>query len=276
MKVLVGARSPIVEWFRESDDSQTIKLVLKLLNSTAVLGLTKHQSKWLFQPIPNNWREKQLQDSVNQKVHVWARVPMPEDCEIYQKNGFSWADLLVSDDFETLEHKRTIPNTSKQTREETFDRFFSHLLPFAKKLEYVDSYFFDKFELDSGPMFFMERVLRSGTELVIHTKAAHHLGDRNRAFVNSLIKQIQGSIINPPKVEVNVYSDSISNFPHDRMGRVVFEKGQVAFQIGYGEQIFAKKSTMKIGTIGTVAIDYDELEIFLDKLKPTFTLPMRN
>ena len=272
--MLVGASTKIPDWFLDEQDPLIVRNMLKLLNKSAVLGLTKNQTRWLENTGEGTWRDKQIRDAVKNRVHVWARVNSPDDCEITAHVDLNLPQLLDSEEFEKLENSRTIPQTSKEGPSETFDRFFGHLLPFVHRIDYVDTHFYEKFEVGSGAYFFLERVLQAGVSMSIYTKIDKRITDNYREFVNQQLKDLRSKFQYPPKVEMLVYPGNSRNFPHDRMGRLMFQRGQVPFQIGYGEQIFANNSNMKIGTIGTVAIDYDELEVELQRGKPAFTLPM--
>jgi hypothetical protein len=246
-----------------------------LLNSNSTE--LSDRSKYRFDAWLNGIRPTLAFGSENDEFEMALQPSTTEDFVI---------DLMVENpDYIALKNLHTNPIYVGETRSEIFQRKLGYLLPFTKKVIYLDQFFHEQLLQQreiSGAWYFLENLLKKGvSEVEIQTTATFpktykdtfkrengrpfrdHTAtkrDFELAFDEQQLKsdllELKNQVGVNADITIKVFRKGFGGIPHDRFGMLKSNADcPIYFYIGPGMNIFRYSNTKDVlSTMGEIVV----------------------
>jgi hypothetical protein len=250
MKVLIAANSKAESWFRSSDPEE-IQLMAEGLDSKALLGVTREQLA--------GFTNLAVFDLLISSMSAVALIGEPDVCDIIQGADKSIPSLVRTDDFLKWQNIRC-REPEDETSEDLFYRKFEKLALVGKQIDFIDQYFWSNLSNPGkGAFFLLNKFLaESSIKIRIYASVA------NTSYENRVAEENLRALVAKHNrsncVEVHLFKNRAGKpFLHDRISRIVFEKGSIGFTAGHGSELFGRRRVPVGGVLTEVKVVFDKV-----------------
>ena len=242
MRVVLGTKAKVPEWFPKESIKSDRNIILEKLSDKSVvcfssLGeLDTASMTDVEKEIFTKWVE------AGAKIVIDSRDSI---CEMFIGDEFGEqsyiSDLLDSKEFRDAWNFRTMQPALKEEPRAILSRMFSPLMTVSSSIKLVDRYFFSALcKGHSSGTVFLEEAIRCNSKIQIFTSSESDSPNLSRFTKTvSSLRVLHKSLQSSARIEIVLLKIPDSGkFMHDRIGYFQLSLGRVAFQLGQGVDSF--------------------------------------
>jgi hypothetical protein len=270
MRVVLGARAPLKDWFEEPIRASNVRNSFRLLGQQAIVAFEKGPFESLLSRATLTDLEKEILSYWFMNDPRIALVANNSDCDLNIGSSFEdGSDLpacLDSNAFTSLFKERSALPLIGEGSQEAFMRIFAKLLPISRQIKLVDKYFFENFtrQHQSGQIV-INNILKLNAKAHFYT-SVEDLNISQDQFDQRIraIRLLKSQLNSTADIQITVLDVDRNRFVHDRMGYFEFQRGRLPFALGQGVDSFGYKSQLQPRTIASLeGLNIDDFDGYL-------------